>query len=112
MYGGDGRGLVVYIDADGVSQDHRRAISGYVFMVDGGAVSWSSKKQELVTLSTTEAKYVAATHAAKEAIWLHRLLTELFGSIDAPTVLFSDSKSAICLAHDGHFHARMKHIDI
>ena len=81
-------------------------------MVDGGAVSWSSKKQELVTLSTAEAEYIAATHAAKEAIWLRRLLTELFGSIDAPTVLFSDSKSAICLAHDGHFHAQMKHIDI
>lgn len=49
------------------SQEHRRAISGYVFMVDGGAVSWTSKKQELVTLSTAE--YVAATQAAKEAMW-------------------------------------------
>ena len=72
----------------------------------------SSKKQELVTLSTTEAEYVAATHAAKKAIWLRHLLTELFGSIDAPTVLFSNSKLAICLAHDSHFHARTKHIDI
>ena len=111
-YGGEERGLVGYVDADGASQDHRRAISGYVFMVDGGAVSWSSKKQELVTLSTTEAEYVAATHTAKEAIWLRRLLTELFESIDTPTTLFSDSKSAISLAHDGHYHARTKHIDI
>ena len=68
VYGGDGRGLVGYVDVDGASQDHRRAISGYIFMVDGGAVSWSSKKQDLVTLSTVEAKYIAATHAAKEAI--------------------------------------------
>jgi hypothetical protein len=111
-YGGEERGLTGYVDADGASQDHRRAISGYVFMVDGGAVSWSSKKQELVTLSTTEAEYVAATHAAKEAIWLRRLLTELFESIDTPTTLFSDSKSAIALAQDGHYHARTKHIDI
>jgi hypothetical protein len=111
-YGGEKRGLVGYVDADGASQDHRRAISGYVFMVDGGAVSWSSKKQELVTLSTTEAEYVAQTHAAKEAIWLRRLLTELFDSIHTPTTLFSDSKSAIALAHDGHYHARTKHIDI
>ena len=111
-YGGDERGLVGYVDADGASQDHRRAISGYVFMVDGGAVSWSSKKQELVTLSTTEAEYVAATHAAKEAIWLCRLLTELSGSINTPTMLFSDSKSSIALTHDGHYHARTKHIDI
>lgn len=70
VYGGEQRGLVGYVDADGASQEHRRAISGYVFMVDGGAVSWSSKKQELVTLSTTEAEYVAQTHAAKEAVWL------------------------------------------
>lgn len=105
-------GLVGYVDADRASQDHRRAISGYISMVNGGAVSWSSKKQELVTLSTTEAKYVAATHAAKEAVWLCRLLTELFGHIDAPTTLFSDSKFAIALTHDGHYHARTKHIDI
>src|SRR5271168_5375642 len=112
VYGGDKRGLVGYVDADGASQEHRRAISGYVFMVDGGAVSWSSKKQELVMLSTAEAEYVAQTHAAKEAIWLRRLLTEIFKSVETPTTLFSDSKSAIALAQDGHYHARTKHIDI
>ena len=101
-----------YVDADGASQEHRRAISGYVFMVDGGAVSWSSKKQELVTLSIAEAEYVAQTHAAKEALWLRRLLTENFKSVETPTTLFSDSKSAIALAHDGHYHACTKHIDI
>jgi hypothetical protein len=111
-YGGEQRGLVGYVDADGASQEHRRAITGFVFMVDGGAVSWSSKKQELVTLSTTEAEYVAQTHAAKEAIWFRQLLTELFDSIETPTTLFSDSKSAIALAQDGHYHARTKHIDI
>jgi len=42
----------------------------HAFLIDGGVVSWSSKKQELVTLSTAEAEYVATTHAAKEAIWL------------------------------------------
>ena len=112
VYGGEKRGLVGYVDADGASQEHRRAISGYVFLIDGGAVSWSSKKQELVTLSTTEAEYVAATHAAKEAIWLRRLIGEVFKPIDGPTVLFSDSQSAIALAKDGHYHARTKHIDI
>ena len=112
IYGGEERGLVGYVDADGASQEHRRAILGYVFMVDGGAVSWSSKKQELVTLSMTEAEYVAQTHAAKEAVWLHHLFTELFGSMDGPTTLFSDSKSAISLAHDGHYHTCTKHINI
>jgi hypothetical protein len=70
VYRGEKRGLEEYVDADGASQEHRRTISGFVFLVDGGAVSWSSKKQELVTLSTTEAEYVAATHAAKEAVWI------------------------------------------
>src|SRR5271168_5120434 len=109
MYGGEKRGLMGYVDADGSSQEHRRAITGYVFLIDGGAISWSSKKQELVTLSTTEAEYVAA---AKEALWLRRLIGELFKPTDGPTILFSDSKSAIALAQDGHYHARTKHIDI
>ena len=65
VYGGEERGLVGYVDADGALQEHRRAISGYVFLVNGGAVLWSSKKQELVTLSMTEAEYVAATHTTK-----------------------------------------------
>ena len=81
-------------------------------MVDGGAVSWSSKKQELVTISTTEAEYVAVTHTAKEAAWLRRLLTEISTTVDTPTTLFSDSKSAITLAQDEHYHARTEHIDI
>ena len=112
VYGGEKRGLVGYTDADGASQEHRRAISGYVFLIDGGAVSWSSKKQELVTLSTTEAEYVAATHAAKEAMWLRRLITEIYGPPDDPTTLFGDNQSAIALTKDGHYHARTKHIDI
>jgi hypothetical protein len=70
VYGGEKRGLEGYVDVDGASQEHRHAISGFVFLINDGAVSWSSKKQELVTLLTTEAEYVAATHAAKEAIWI------------------------------------------
>ena len=111
IYGGKEEDLYGYVD-DGASQDHRRAISGYVFIVDGGAVSWSSKKQEVVTLSTTEAEYVAATHAAKEAVWLRRLIGEIFSPLKEPTTLHGDNQSAIALAHGGQFHARTKHIDI
>lgn len=100
------------MDADGATQDHRRAISGYVFLVDGGAVSWSSRKQELVTLSTAEAEYVAATHAAKEAIWIRRLIGEVFRPLTQPTTLHSDSQSAIALTKDGSYHGRTKHIDV
>jgi hypothetical protein len=101
-----------YADADGASQEHRHAISGYTFLVDGGAISWGSRKQELVTLSTTEAEYVIAMHTVKEIIWLRRLIGELFGPLTNPTLLYSDNQSAIALMKDGNYHARMKHIDI
>ena len=63
-------------------------------------------------LLTTKAEYVAATIAAKEAIWLCRLMGELFAPLNKPTTIFSDSQSAIALASDGCFHARTKQIDI
>lgn len=69
-YRGGKLGLKGFMDADRASQEHFHAISGYAFLIDGGAVSWSFKKQELITLSMAEAKYVATMHAAKEAIWL------------------------------------------
>ena len=67
-----------FTDADGAMQEHRWAISRYVILIDGGAVLWCLKKQELVTLSTTKAEYVAAMHAAKELIWFRRLFGEIF----------------------------------
>jgi hypothetical protein len=74
--GGDKCGFEGYSDADGATQDHRCAISGFVILLDGGAISWSSKKQELVTLSTMEAEYVSATNATKELIWFQHLIDE------------------------------------
>jgi transposase InsO family protein len=111
-YGGDKQDLVGYTDADGASEEHRHAISGYAFLIDGGAVSWYSRKQEIVTLSTAEAKYVAATHAAKEAIWLRRLIFKLFPLPTTPTTIHCDNQAAIKLAMDDNYHARTKHIDI
>ena len=67
-YGGERHDLVGYMDADGALQNHHQAISGHAFLIDSSAISWSSCKQELVTLSTAEAEYVTATHAAKECI--------------------------------------------
>jgi len=110
-YGDERHDLIGYTDADGATQEHRRAISGHAFLIDGGAVSWSSKKQELVTLSTAEAEYVAATHAAKEALWLRRLVFELFPSLEAPTVLYCDNQAALRLIEDDNYRARTKHID-
>ena len=111
-YGTSNAGLVGYTDADGASQEHRHAITGFAFLVDGGAISWGSRKQELVTLSTAESEFVAATHAAKEAQWLRRLIGEVFRPLQQPTILYSDNQSAIALTKDGSYHARTKHIDI
>eukprot|EP00253_Pinus_taeda_P031962 PITA_31962 len=67
-----------FVDADWAGDlDQRRSISGYVFNLFGGSVSWMSKKQFVVALSTTEAKYMAATHASKEAVWLQRLCSSM-----------------------------------
>jgi len=101
-----------YTDADGSSQDHRRAISGFAFIIDGGTISWSSRKQELVALSTAEAEYIAATHATKEGIWLQRLIGELYNVVITPTTLYCDNQAALTLATTDNFHARTKHIDI
>jgi hypothetical protein len=110
-YGTENHELTGYTDADGAAQKHRKAISGHVFLINGGAISWSSRKQELVTLSTTEAEYVAATHAAKEATWLRKLLKEINIQDNTPTTLFCDNQSALKLATDDNYHARTKHID-
>ena len=106
------QGLVGYVDADGATQEHRRAITGFAFLINGGAILWRLKKQELVTLFTAESEYVTATHAAKEALWLQRLIGEMFQPLMEPTTLFGDNQSAITLTHDGSYHACTKHIDI
>jgi hypothetical protein len=112
MYGEEQRHLIGYADTDGSMSEDRRAITGYAFLIDGGAVSWSSKKQEIVTLSTTESEYVAATHGMKEALWLRSLIRKAFQPWDKPMPLFSDNKSTIALVHNHQYHLRTKHIDV
>ena len=81
-------------------------------MLAGGAVSWGSKKQSAVALSSMEAEYIAAAHAAKEVVWLRRLLLELKQKIEGPTILNMDNQSAIAIARNPEFHDRSKHIEI
>jgi hypothetical protein len=83
-----------------------------VFDVAGGSVSWSSKKQPTVALSTVEAEYMAASNATKEAIWLRTLLSDLgFTQVQA-TTLHSDNMGCIALSLNPVSHSRAKHIDI
>ena len=110
-YGDEHHDLLGYSDADGMTQEHWHAISSYTFLIDGSTVSWSSQKQELITLSTAKAEYVTATHAAKEALWLQRLLFELFPSLEAPTPLFCNNQATLRLIEDDNYRVRTKHID-
>ena len=111
-YGGKKKELIGYADADGNMAEDRHAISGYAFLLHGGAVSWSAKRQEIISLSTTESEYIAATYAAKEALWLRSLLSQTFDINLESTILFSDNQSAIALTQDHQYHARTKHINI
>ena len=81
-----------------------------MFTFTGGAVSWISRLQKCVALSTTKAEYVAATEACKEALWLSYLVRDL--GITELTILHCDSQSAIMLARNPVFHAKTKHIEV
>eukprot|EP00253_Pinus_taeda_P005315 PITA_05315 len=91
--------------------EQRRSTSGYVFNLFGGAVSWMSKKQSVVALSTTEAEYVAATHASKKAVWLQRLCSSM-GLVQEAIRIDCDGQSAIFLAKNPAYHSKAKHIDV
>src|SRR3954447_3482679 len=105
--------LIGYCDANwGNDISTRRSTTGYLFYLSGGVISWSSKRQPTVALSSTEAEYMAITHATKEAIWLRSLMNELGYDQSTPTLIFEDNQSCIALAKNPVHHARTKHIDI
>ncbi|GJP62771.1 hypothetical protein CLOP_g19798 [Closterium sp. NIES-67] len=85
-------------------------IGGYVCLLGGGAVSWRSKKQNEVGLSSCETEYMALHHGAKEVVWLRRLLEELGVGQEEPTVVFCDNESAVKLAKNACLHGLTKHI--
>jgi phosphoribosyl-AMP cyclohydrolase len=91
--------------------DHKRSTSGYVFNLFGGAISWMSKRQPVVALSTIEVEYMASTHVSKEAIWLKRLCSGI-GLVQQDLRIDCDSQSAIFLAKNPTYHSKTKHIDV
>lgn len=82
-----------------------------MFNLFGGAVSWMSKKQSVVALSTIEAEYMATTHASKEAVWLQRLCSSM-GLVQGAIRIDCDNQSAIFLAKNPAYHSKTKHIDV
>jgi hypothetical protein len=101
-----------YCDSDYASDvDTRRSTTGYVFILNGGAITWSSRRQQTVAASTTEAEYMAAAHAVKEALWLRKLMKDLQWSTGIITI-GADNQSAIKLLKHPIASMRSKHIDV
>ncbi|CAI0547259.1 unnamed protein product [Linum tenue] len=113
---GDGEDkLLGYTDSDYAGDvDDRRSTSGYVFFLAGGAVSWASKKQPIVTLSTTEAEFIAAAYCVAHCVWLRRILESVgwSSSVAEKTTILCDNSSAIKLSRNPVLHGRSKHIDV
>ena len=114
----DRTNLIGYTDADWASdKTDRKSVTGHVFMLANGPVSWASKKQRSVSTSTTESEYIAQSAAAKQAVWLSQILTDmgyaqLIGPRHSPVQMKGDNQGAIALVENPHLHERSKHIDI
>ena len=102
-----------FADAAYTNADESQSMIGYVFMAGGAAITWSSKRLALTSLSSTQAEYVALSEAAREACWLRNLYTEL-GLLDQDclTTIVGDKEGSIALAQNPQFHKRTKHIEI
>lgn len=118
---GDSRGhkaqqlidVCCYADADWANcKETRRSITGWVAKLNGDAISWASKKQRTVALSTCEAELYAEAAAIQEVLWLRSLLTELGLHTSTGSTVFGDNQSAIAVSKNGVKGERTKHVDI
>ena len=112
VYGGD-KELVVndYVDASfDTDPDDSKSQTGYVFLLNGGAVSWCSSMQSVLAGSTCEVEYIAALEAANEGVWMKEFISDLgvIPSASGPMKIFCDNTSAIALAKESRFHKRTK----
>jgi len=105
--------LVGYVDADWAGdKSDRKSTSGYLFTFGEGIISWMSKKQGSVALSSTEAEYIAAALASQELVWIRQLLSDLHIPCAQPTTLYEDNQGCIKIACNEKISARTKHIDV
>jgi len=96
----------IYCNADWASDADQKSVSRNVITMAGGAVSWSSKKQAMIALSTTEAEYIAATHVVKQVLWHQSLFHELQFLLLMTSTIFSDNQATILITHYPEFHSR------
>lgn len=105
--------LMVYSDANWAEdREDRKSTSGFAIKLFGGTISWSSKKQDIVALSSAESEYVALTEACKELIWIKEVLRGFDVFENTPTTTLTDSQSVIALMTNQRFSHRSKHIDL
>eukprot|EP00253_Pinus_taeda_P033246 PITA_33246 len=105
--------FVGYTDSDWArSFDDRKSMSRHVFHYGSGAISWASRKQPIVSLSTAEVEYVVATIEVCQAIWMRRMLRDLRHDQEGTTTIFCDNTSTIAMSNNSIFHKRTKHIDV
>lgn len=103
--------LIGYFDASLMDcPSSRKSTGGYIFFLNGSCISWSSKKQGLVALSSTEAEFIAGTEAARELIWIKAFLTTLNIILEFTPHLLGDNQGALALAKKNDFRPRTKHI--
>ena len=126
VYGGGSLHVVGYLDSDWAGdRETRKSTGGFVFMLNNGAVSWSSKRQTTVALLSTEAEYMGLTQTTKEATWLRLLMTELrllqpdnehtrirTLKTECAITVNGDNQGSIALANNPVFHNRTKHVDV
>ena len=114
VYRGDKEPVVNgYVDASFYTDmDDSKSQTGYVFILNGGAVNWCSSKQSVVGGSTCEAEYIAASEAANEGVWMREFISDLgvIHSASGPMKIFCDNTGAIALAKESRFHKRTEHI--
>jgi hypothetical protein len=112
VYHSEPKELVGYSDASyAPNSEDRKSISGYLFQMNGAAISWKSKKQPIVSLSSMEAEYIAITAAIKEAKWLAKLEEELMIK-PKKMIIYEDNQSTIKTAKNEIHTDRSKHIDV
>ena len=105
--------LVSYSDTDWAGNlDDRHSTSGNLFFIATGPISWLTKKQSTVALSTAEVEYLSLSSAAQEAVWLRRILHDFKSCQEEPTVINKDNQGTIAIARNPVSHSRTKHIEI